>query len=45
MGHAVDQLQGYATLSGDPNGIAPDLQAFFTGLGTGGELWSGVMTQ
>ena len=36
---------GYATLSGDPAGIAPDLQAFFTGLGTGGELWSGVMTQ
>jgi Putative Ig domain len=36
---------GYATLSGDPKAIAPDLQAFFTGLGRGGELWSGVMTQ
>lgn len=37
--------QGYATFSGDPSNIAPDLQAFFTGIGTGGETWSGVMTQ
>ena len=36
---------GYATFSGDPKGMAPDLQAFFKGLGTGNELWSGVMTQ
>ena len=36
---------GYATFSGDSAGVAPDLQAFFTGLGTGGETWSGVMTQ
>ena len=36
---------GYATFSGDPQGVAPDLQAFFKGLGTGGETWSGVMTQ
>ena len=36
---------GYSTFSGDPQAIAPDLQAFFTGLGTGGETWSGVMTQ
>jgi serine protease len=36
---------GYTTFSGDPGGVAPDLQAFFTGLGTGGETWSGVMTQ
>ena len=36
---------GYATFTGDPQGVAPDLQAFFTGLGRGGELWSGVMTQ
>lgn len=36
---------GYATFSGDSAGMAPDLQAFFKGLGTGGELWSGVMTQ
>lgn len=36
---------GNATFTGDPQGVAPDLQAFFKGLGTGGELWSGVMTQ
>ncbi len=36
---------GYATFSGDSKGMAPDLQAFFKGLGTGGETWSGVMTQ
>jgi Putative Ig domain len=36
---------GYATFSGDPRGVAPDLQAFFTGIGTGHETWSGVMTQ
>ena len=33
------------TFAGDPKGVAPDLQAFFKGLGTNGELWSGVMTQ
>ena len=33
------------TLSGDPNGVAPYLQELFKGLGTGNELWSGVMTQ
>jgi hypothetical protein len=37
--------QTYTTFSGDPSQMAPDLQAFFSGLGTGGELWSGVMTQ
>ena len=36
---------GYATFSGDPLGMAADLQAFLAGLGTGGETWSGVMTQ
>jgi hypothetical protein len=36
---------GDATFSGDPKSVAPDLQAFFKGLGTGGETWSGVMTQ
>jgi hypothetical protein len=36
---------GYATFSGDSQGVAPDLQKFFKGLGTGGETWSGVMTQ
>jgi Putative Ig domain len=33
------------TLAGDPSGMAPYLQAFMKGLGTGGETWSGVMTQ
>jgi serine protease len=36
---------GYTVFSGDPNGIGPDLQAFYSGLGTSNELWSGVMTQ
>ena len=31
--------------SGDPMGIVPDLEAFFSGLGTNHELWSGVATQ
>src|ERR1700724_705081 len=33
------------TLSGDPLGAAPYLQHLMKGLGTGGELWSGVLTQ
>lgn len=37
--------QGYATFSGDARGVAPDLQAFFTGLGSSVDKWSGVMTQ
>jgi hypothetical protein len=36
---------GDLTLSGDPSGEAPYLQDFMKGLGTGNELWSGVMTQ
>jgi len=36
---------GDTTLSGDPSGEAPYLQEMFKGLGTGGEQWSGVMTQ
>jgi serine protease len=36
---------GNLTLSGDPSGEAPYLQNLMKGLGTGGELWSGVMTQ
>jgi serine protease len=36
---------GNVTLSGDPSGVAPYVEAFMKGLGTGGELWSGVMTQ
>ena len=37
--------QGYTTFSNDPVGVAPYVQAFFAGLGTGSETWSGVMTQ
>ena len=33
------------TGGGDPNGAATYLQKLFTGLGTGGEHWSGTMTQ
>jgi serine protease len=36
---------GDVTLSGDRSGEAPYAQEFIKGLGTGGELWSGVMTQ
>jgi serine protease len=36
---------GYTSFSGDPDGMAPKLQAFFKGLGTTGDTWSGVMTQ
>ena len=36
---------GNSTFSGDTNGAAPYLQQLFKGIGTGGELWSGVMTQ
>lgn len=33
------------TSGGDPNGAASYLQNLFAGIGTGGELWSGAMTQ
>ena len=36
---------GYATFSGDPDGVAPRLQAFYAGLGTSDELWSAVATE
>src|SRR5579875_1318314 len=36
---------GDLTLSGDPSNIAPYLQELMKGLGTGNELWSGVLTQ
>jgi serine protease len=36
---------GDTTFSGDPDGLAPYAEGFFKGLGTGGETWSGVMTQ
>lgn len=35
----------YPTFSGDPQGMAPRLEAMLSGLGTNGEQWSGVMTQ
>ncbi len=44
-GSQANNRQGYLTLSGDPNGMAPYYQAFVKGLGTNSELWSGVMTQ
>jgi serine protease len=33
------------TFTGDSAGAVPYLQRMFKGIGTGGELWSGVMTQ
>ena len=35
----------WATSAGDPKNAATFLQALFSGLGTGGETWSGTMTQ
>jgi len=35
----------WGTPSGDPDGLASNLQAFFDGLGTDNELWSAVLTQ
>jgi serine protease len=35
----------YDTYSGDSKGMAADLEAFFAGLGSNGETWSGVATQ
>ncbi len=44
-GSQSTNAQGNVTLSGDPSGMAPYLEAFVKGVGTGGETWSGVMTQ
>lgn len=44
-GKASTDSRGLVHLAGDKAGLAPDQQAFFKGLGTGGETWSGVMTQ
>jgi serine protease len=44
-GTAGTNGNGYTTFTGDPNGAAPYIQAWLKGLGTNGELWSGVMTQ
>lgn len=34
----------YAAFGGDPAAMAPVLQAFYAGLGTNGETWSGIAT-
>jgi serine protease len=44
-GTAGTDANGNMTLTNDPVGAVPYLQNLFKGLGTGGELWSGVMTQ
>jgi hypothetical protein len=44
-GASSTDSHGDVTLANDPSGAAPYLQELFKGLGTGGELWSGVMTQ
>lgn len=44
-GTAGTDANGNLTLTGDPVGAVPYLQNLFKGLGTGGELWSGTMTQ
>ena len=44
-GTAGTDASGNMTLSNDPVSAVPYLQRLFKGLGTGGELWSGVMTQ
>jgi len=36
---------GQVHFSGDPDAFAPALQTLYAGLGTGGEQWSGTMTQ
>ena len=42
---STDATTGNTLLTGDSDGMAPVLQQMFKGIGTGGELWSGVMTQ
>jgi Putative Ig domain len=44
-GTAGTNGSGDTTFTNDSSGAAPYLQEFFKGLGTGSELWSGVMTQ
>ena len=44
-GTAGTNAAGDLTFSGDPKGGAPVMQRLFKGIGTGGELWSGAMTQ
>lgn len=44
-GTAGTDANGNMTLSKDTVGAVPYLESLFKGLGTGGELWSGTMTQ
>jgi hypothetical protein len=44
-GTSSTDANGNLTFTGDSFAGAPKLQQMFKGLGTGGELWSGVMTQ
>jgi serine protease len=44
-GSSSTDSNGNLNFSNDPTGAAPYLQKLFKGLGTGGELWSGTMTQ
>lgn len=44
-GTASTDTDGNMTLSNDPVDAMPYLQRMFQGLGTAGELWSGVLTQ
>lgn len=44
-GKATTNSAGQTVLAGDKSSVAPDLQSFFSGLGSNGESWSGVMTQ
>ncbi len=42
---AVQGNGSYTAFSGDPDNVAPVLQAFFAGLGTNADGWSGNLTQ
>ncbi|MFK2892209.1 hypothetical protein ISS98_13805 [Dyella flagellata] len=44
-GNQSTDANGDLNFDNDPSGAAPYLQELFKGLGTGGELWSGTMTQ
>ena len=44
-GTEATDTSGNATFTGDVDNGAPYMQQLFKGLGTGGELWSGTMTQ
>jgi hypothetical protein len=44
-GSQATNAQGDITLSGDPKGMAPYLEAFFKGIGTAQDSWSSITTQ